>query len=94
VSNIPTPSVEPDDATLAEAAAYSRLSRRQVYRLCETGDYESYLLGGARRITWASIRSYREKCRAAGPQLQARQRPVTGKRRPGRPKKLKPATVG
>ena len=80
----------PDDATIQQVMAYTHLSKRQVYRLCQTGDLESYLLGSLRRITWASVHCYRERCRAAGPQLEPRQPIRTGKRTVGRPKKPAP----
>jgi hypothetical protein len=49
---------------------------------------ESYLLGGKRRIVFASLKRYRAVCLAKGPQLS--HRPLTGKRPVRRPRKLRP----
>jgi excisionase family DNA binding protein len=72
----------PADPTLAEASRILGISLRLTYRLIEKGELETYVLG-RRRVTAASIRLYRAKCLAAGPQLQ----PVIAKRPPGRPRK-------
>jgi excisionase family DNA binding protein len=78
---------EPLDGTVEQVMQMLLLSKRQIYRLCETGDLESYKLGELRRITWASVRRYRERCLAAGPQLKQKPLVITGKRRVGRPRK-------
>ena len=78
-------SLAPADPTLAEASRVLGISLRLTYRLIEKGELETYVLG-RRRVTAASIRLYRAKCLAAGPQLQ----PVIAKRPPGRPRKPRP----
>ena len=60
------------------------VSHRTVQRLCESGEIESYLLGGKRRIIFESLKQYRARCVARGPQFAAPLK--TGKRPPGRPK--------
>lgn len=80
------PELAPPDITIGQTMFYLGLSARAVQRLCQTGAVESYRLGGdARRIVFASVRAYRQACVDKGPQLS--QRPVTGKRRVGRPRK-------
>jgi hypothetical protein len=80
------PDFSAPDLTIGQTMFYLGLSARAVQRLCQTGAVESYRLGGdARRIVFASVRAYRQACVDKGPQLS--QRPVTGKRRVGRPRR-------
>jgi hypothetical protein len=74
----------PPDLTIQQTMFYLSLSARAVQRLCGTGVLDSYLLGGSRRIIFASVKRYREACIAEGPQFA--HRPMTGKRKPGRPR--------
>jgi excisionase family DNA binding protein len=84
------PDFSAPDLTIGQAMFYLGLSARAVQRLCQTGAIESYRLGGdARRIVFASVRAYRQSCIDKGPQLS--QRPTTGKRPRGRPRKARPA---
>jgi excisionase family DNA binding protein len=64
------------------------IPRRTQYKLIRSGEIESYMFAGRRRIVRASIKRYRERQIAKGPQLS--QRPMTGKRKPGRPRKPRP----
>jgi excisionase family DNA binding protein len=77
----------PPDPTIKQTTEILGLSRRKVYRLVEGGYLISYLLGGRRRVSLASIRFYIDQCRNAGPQFGP---PLTGKRARGRPKKPRP----
>jgi hypothetical protein len=87
------PGPEPLDVSVQQAMWFGDWSPRQVFRLIEPlkNDpdkrpiVESYLLGGKRRIIFASLKRYRADCIAKGPQLSTR--PVTGKRPVGRPRK-------
>jgi hypothetical protein len=78
------------DVTIGHAMYYTGLSARSIQRLCESGVLESFNYGKveARRITFDSLKRFRATAIAAGPQFAVR--PVTGKLRPGRPKKIKP----
>jgi hypothetical protein len=88
------PGPEPLDVSVQQAMWFGDWSPRQVFRLISPPEdnpaqppaVESYLLGGKRRV-FASLKAYRDRCRALGPQLS--QRPVTGKRPVGRPRKLR-----
>ena len=83
------PDFSAPDLTIGQTMFYLGLSARAVQRLCQTGAVESYRLGGdARRITFDSVKKFREACRAKGPQLS--QRPTTAKRKIGRPRKPRP----
>jgi hypothetical protein len=73
------------DATIPEVMAFRHESARSVQRKIASGAYASYKSGDTRLILWASVIEDRERCLKRGPQLSAR--PVTGKRRPGRPRK-------
>jgi hypothetical protein len=64
------------------------LSRKTIYRLAEKGEITGYLLSGKRLWKRASLRACKERCIAAGPQLQALAEPDQ-KRKPGRPKQTK-----
>jgi hypothetical protein len=75
------------DATIPEVMAFRHESARTIYRKIEAGIYRSHKNhDGARLIEWASVLEDRDRCIALGHQLG--QRPVTGKRPVGRPKKL------
>ena len=76
------------DITIGQAMFYTGLSARAVQRLCAAGVLDSYLLGGSRRIIFASLVRYRENCIAQGPQFA--RRTMTGKRARGRPRKPRP----
>jgi hypothetical protein len=73
------------DATIPEVMAFRRESARTVWRKIEKGVYRSHKNGDARLIEWASVIEDRERCVAQGSQLP--QRPATGKRAVGRPRK-------
>src|SRR5580704_13373312 len=64
------------------------LSKETVYRLGKRGEIESYLLAGCRIWRRPSLRSYKQRQIAKGSQFSPV--PMTGKRRPGRPKKPRP----
>jgi hypothetical protein len=64
---------------------YRRESARTVFRKLETGVYRGRKNGDTRLIEWASVFEDRDRCIALGPQLP--QRPATGKRPVGRPRK-------
>jgi hypothetical protein len=74
----------PADGTRPQVMAYLHCSDRQFYRLCAMHEISSYLLGGVRVATWASVEAYRQRCIAKGSQLNVRR--GTG-RKPGRPRK-------
>ena len=81
------------DGTVAEVMALRHESARTVFRKLTAGTYKSYRNGGRRLIVWQSVVDDRERSLSHGAQLPSR--PVTGKRRPGRPRKdheTKPAT--
>jgi hypothetical protein len=82
------PDFSAPDLTIGQVMSFLQLSARAVQRLCGTGVLDSYLLGGSRRIIFASVKRYREACIAEGPQFA--HRPMTGKRKPGRPRKHRP----
>lgn len=84
-----SPELAPPDLTIGQTMWFLQLSARAVQRLVANGELDSYRLGGdARRITFASVRSFRQACIDRGSQLS--QRPPTGKRPPGRPRKPRP----
>jgi excisionase family DNA binding protein len=60
------------------------IPRRTQYKLIRSGEIESYMFAGRRRIVRASIKRYRERQIAKGPQLHPFN---TGKRKIGRPRK-------
>jgi hypothetical protein len=77
------------DVSIGQAMAWLDASTSTVQRLCKSGEIESYVLGrGKRRIVFESLKSYRDRCRALGPQFGVR--PKTGKRPVGRPRKPRP----
>jgi hypothetical protein len=73
------------DATVNEVMAFRHESARTVFRKLRAGAYQSYKNGERRLITWQSVLDDRERSLSRGAQLPSR--PVTGKRRPGRPRK-------
>jgi hypothetical protein len=73
------------EATIAEVMAYRREGARTVFRKLAEGVYKGHKNGDSRLITWESVIADRERCVAQGAQLS--ERPATGKRRVGRPKK-------
>jgi hypothetical protein len=76
------------DISLAQTMYYTGESYSQVQRQCRAGVYESYKMGeGTRRVVFDSIKQHRAACIAAGPQFA--ERPVSGKRKPGRPRKAR-----
>ena len=79
------PELGPPDATIPQVMAFTGASARTVQRKIADESYESYKDGDRRLITWKTVLEDRERCRNLGPQLS--QRPTTGKRRVGRPKK-------
>jgi hypothetical protein len=87
---------EPIDLSVGETMWYGGWSERQTRRLISPPPddpkkpplVESFVFGGRRRIVFASLKAYRERCRALGHRLA--QRPETGKRPVGRPKKPRP----
>lgn len=48
--------------TVREAAAYMGLSRAAVYRLMGNGELPYAKLGQARRLRWADVLAYVERC--------------------------------
>jgi hypothetical protein len=79
------PDFSAPDLTIGQAMAFLQLSARSVQRLCALGHLDSFVLAGSRRIVFDSVKAYRQACIDRGPMLS--QRPTTGKRRPGRPKR-------
>jgi excisionase family DNA binding protein len=86
----PGPSTLTPDPLIAEACEMLGVSLRQMYRLIKTGEVQGFVLGGRRRVTYDSLRRYREICIARGHQLLPLNHP--GKRKRGRPRKPKPET--
>jgi excisionase family DNA binding protein len=80
------PSDQPDP-TMEQVEEIDGIPRRTQYKLIRSGEIESYLFAGRRRIIRASIKRYRERQIAKGPQLQPF---ITGKRKIGRPRKPRP----
>jgi len=79
------------DATVSEVMAYRRESARTVFRKIASGVYQSYKNGDSRLIVWESVLADRERSLARGAQLPSR--PATGKRPPGRPRKISEAAA-
>lgn len=73
------------DPTMEQVEETDGIPRRTQYKLIRSGEIESYIFAGRRRIVRASIERYRERQIAMGPQLQ--QPLSTGKRKIGRPRK-------
>ena len=62
------------------------LSKETIYRLGRAGEIEGYLVAGCRVWRRASVMAYIQRQIAKGPQFA----PEVKRRRPGRPKKIKP----
>jgi excisionase family DNA binding protein len=82
------PSPLAPDPVIAEACEMLGVSLRVMYRLIKSGEVQGFVLGGRRRVTFESLRRYREICLARGHQLLPLNHP--GKRARGRPKKHRP----
>jgi hypothetical protein len=65
------------------------VSKETIYRLGKRGEIESYLVAGCRVWSRVSILDYIERQRALGAQFAPE---VEQRRKPGRPKKIKPET--
>ena len=48
----------------AEAGNTLGLSKRTIYRLCESGSLTSYRIGGTLRIHWIDLENWLDECRA------------------------------
>jgi hypothetical protein len=73
------------DISMPQVMYLTGESYSQVLRRCKAGDYESYKLGeGTRRVVLDSVMRFRQRCIEAGPQFS--ERPVSAKRKPGRPR--------
>ena len=84
------PSDQPDPDTNGARKLLGDLSKESIYRLAKKGEIDGYVLCGKRFWTLASLRAYRARQIALGPQFGA---PATGKRPRGRPRKPKPETA-
>jgi hypothetical protein len=85
-SPIPIPAdPEPLDVSVGQMMWFGDWSQRQTFRLIESGEVETFVFGGKRRIIFESLKQYRARCIAKGPQRTPRFR--TGKRPVGRPRK-------
>ena len=78
------PSDQPDPDTNGACKLLGGLCKESIYRLAKKGEIDGYMLCGKRFWTLASLRAYRARQIAAGPQFAP---PLTGKRKPGRPRK-------
>jgi hypothetical protein len=74
---------EPLDVSVGQAMWFGGWSQRQTFRLIESGEIQTFKFGGKRRVVYESLKDYRSRCLALGPQLGERRK--TGKRRVGRP---------
>jgi hypothetical protein len=72
-------------ATIQQVMAFTGASARSVWRKIADGTYRSFKDGDRRLILWSSVIKERDRLIALGPQFS--ERPRTGKRRVGRPKK-------
>jgi hypothetical protein len=94
VSKFPTPELDPLDLPDLDTDGARRflrdppLSKVSIYRLGRAGEIDGYVLCGRRLWRRASLRAYRARQIAKGPQFAPR---VIGKRVRGRPRKVKPA---
>jgi hypothetical protein len=79
---------DPDTERARRMLADPPLSKESLYRLAKRGEIDGYLMCGRRLWTLASLRAYRERQIAKGPQFGLP--PATGKRKPGRPRKPQP----
>jgi hypothetical protein len=75
------PDFDPIDCTVDEAASWRRESRWSVHKKVREGAYQSYLDGRIRKIIFASMKADRERAMSAA---------LTGKRKPGRPRRTQP----
>ena len=66
------------------------VSKETLYRLARRGEIEGYLLAGCRTWRRSSLRAYRARQIAKGPQFDPA---PTGKRPRGRPKKPEPSAA-
>jgi excisionase family DNA binding protein len=62
VTVLPSPTPREGFATVLEAAAFLRTSRGFIYGLMDKGELEYARFGTARRIAWATLHSYVERC--------------------------------
>ncbi len=76
---------EPDLHT-PQACRMLGLSKKSLYRLGVAGEIDSYLMRGSRRWLRSSLRAYKQRQIAKGPQFSVP--PVVRKR--GRPRKPRP----
>lgn len=74
----------PDPDTNGARKLLGGLCKELIYRLAKQGEIDGYVLCSKRFWTLASIRAYRARQVAKGPQFAP---PSTGKRKPGRPRK-------
>jgi hypothetical protein len=81
---LPTTEVDQPDPDTPEACQILGVSPKSVYRLGRAEEIDGYLLCNRRRWRRPSLKAYRERCIEQGAQLEP---PVTGKRKPGRPRK-------
>jgi hypothetical protein len=80
---------EPPDVSIGQAMWFGGWSQRQTFRLIESGEIQTFKFGGKRRVVFESLKQFRARCLALGPQLGERR--STRKRRVGRPSKPSPA---
>jgi hypothetical protein len=80
------PSDQPDPDTNGARKLLGGLSKESIYRLAKRGEIDGYMMCGKRFWTVTSLRGYRARQIALGPQFGP---PVTGKRARGRPRKPK-----
>ena len=77
------PSDQPDPDSNGARRMLGNLSKESIYRLANKGEIDGYVLCGKRFWTLASLRAYRARQIAKGPQFE----PPVHKRKPGRPRK-------
>jgi hypothetical protein len=83
------PSTSPDPycragLTMPEFVRRIGCSMRKGYRIITDGEVRTYMVAGKRRVDPDSADLYIERCKNLGPRFEP---PVTGKRKPGRPRK-------
>jgi hypothetical protein len=74
----------PDPDTNGARQILGGLSKESIYRLAKRGEIDGYTLCGRRFWTLSSLRAYRARQIAAGPQFAP---PLIAKRPRGRPRK-------
>ena len=79
----------PDPDTNGARQILGNLSKESIYRLAKRGEIDGYVLCGRRFWTLASLRGYRARQIAAGPQFAP---PLPAKRPRGRPRKAQQQT--